>query len=85
MLRGRGTTEASPEGVGTRMGLGGEGPKGAQASRLTVCSSGGAAVPNLARRLEALRDQIGSSLRRGRSQPPPSEATRSPSRVLPPC
>ncbi|XP_045737822.2 kinesin-like protein KIF12 [Mirounga angustirostris] len=46
---------------------------------------GGAAVPNLAQRLEALRDQIGSSLRRGRSQPPPSEATRSPSRVLPPC
>ncbi|XP_032274033.1 kinesin-like protein KIF12 [Phoca vitulina] len=46
---------------------------------------GGAAVPNLARRLEALRDQIGSSLRRGRSQPPPSEATRSPGRVLPPC
>ncbi|GAB5580050.1 kinesin-like protein KIF12 isoform X6 [Prionailurus iriomotensis] len=45
----------------------------------------GAAVPNLARRLEALRDQIGSSLRRGRSQPPPSEGTRSPSRVLPPC
>ncbi|XP_040095773.1 kinesin-like protein KIF12 isoform X3 [Oryx dammah] len=32
---------------------------------------GGAAVPNLARRLEALRDQIGTSLRRGRSQPPP--------------
>ncbi|XP_015981802.2 kinesin-like protein KIF12 isoform X4 [Rousettus aegyptiacus] len=32
---------------------------------------GGATVPNLARRLEALRDQIGSSLRRGRSQPPP--------------
>lgn len=85
MLRGRGTTEASPEGVGTRMGLGREGPKGAQALRLTMCSSGGAAVPNLARRLEALRDQIGSSLRRGRSQPPPSEATRSPSRVLPPC
>ncbi|XP_038409128.1 kinesin-like protein KIF12 isoform X3 [Canis lupus familiaris] len=46
---------------------------------------GGAAVPNLARRLEALRDQIGSSLRRGRGQPPPSEAARSPSRVLPPC
>nr|XP_035977821.1 kinesin-like protein KIF12 isoform X8 [Halichoerus grypus] len=46
---------------------------------------GGAAVPNLARRLEALRVQIGSSLRRGRSQPPPSEATRSPGRVLPPC
>eukprot|EP00069_Balaena_mysticetus_P006808 bmy_05213T0 len=36
---------------------------------------GGAAVPNLARRLEALRDQIGSSLRRGRSQPHPSEGT----------
>ncbi|XP_066896209.1 kinesin-like protein KIF12 isoform X2 [Kogia breviceps] len=36
---------------------------------------GGAAVPNLARRLEALKDQIGSSLRRGRSQPPPSEGT----------
>ncbi|XP_039722760.1 kinesin-like protein KIF12 isoform X7 [Pteropus medius] len=32
---------------------------------------GGATVPNLARRLEALRDQIGSSLRRGRHQPPP--------------
>nr|XP_023484487.1 kinesin-like protein KIF12 isoform X11 [Equus caballus] len=46
---------------------------------------GGAAVPNLARRLEALRDQIGSSLRRGRSQPPASEGPRSPSRVLPPC
>ncbi|XP_059781418.1 kinesin-like protein KIF12 isoform X5 [Balaenoptera ricei] len=36
---------------------------------------GGAAVPNLARRLEALRDQIGSSLRRGQSQPHPSEGT----------
>ncbi|XP_016066591.1 PREDICTED: kinesin-like protein KIF12 [Miniopterus natalensis] len=46
---------------------------------------GGATVPNLARRLEALRDQIGSSLRRGRSQPPPSESKQSPSRVLPPC
>ncbi|XP_032721576.1 kinesin-like protein KIF12 isoform X1 [Lontra canadensis] len=46
---------------------------------------GGAAVPNLAQRLEALRDQIGSSLRRGRSQPPPSEAAGSPRRVLPPC
>ncbi|XP_047557047.1 kinesin-like protein KIF12 isoform X2 [Lutra lutra] len=46
---------------------------------------GGAAVPNLARRLEALRDQIGSSLRRGRSQPPTSEAAGSPRRVLPPC
>uniref|UniRef100_A0A8C6CCS6 Kinesin-like protein n=1 Tax=Monodon monoceros TaxID=40151 RepID=A0A8C6CCS6_MONMO len=34
---------------------------------------GGAAVPNLARRLEALKDQIGSSLGRGRSQPPPTE------------
>ncbi|KAF5917667.1 hypothetical protein HPG69_013503 [Diceros bicornis minor] len=46
---------------------------------------GGAAVPNLARRLEALKDHIGSSLRRGRSQPPPSEGTRSPGRILPPC
>ncbi|XP_022357550.1 kinesin-like protein KIF12 [Enhydra lutris kenyoni] len=46
---------------------------------------GAAAVPNLARRLEALRDQIGSSLRRGRSQPPTSEAAGSPRRVLPPC
>ncbi|XP_022434655.2 kinesin-like protein KIF12 [Delphinapterus leucas] len=36
---------------------------------------GGAAVPNLARRLEALKDQIGSSLGRGRSQPPPTEGT----------
>ncbi|XP_055991352.1 kinesin-like protein KIF12 [Sorex fumeus] len=39
---------------------------------------GGAAVPNLARKLEALRDQIGSSLRRGRSQPPRSQGPRSP-------
>ncbi|XP_011359237.2 LOW QUALITY PROTEIN: kinesin-like protein KIF12 [Pteropus vampyrus] len=46
---------------------------------------GGATVPNLARRLEALRDQIGSSLRRGRHQPPPSENARSPSQVLPHC
>ncbi|XP_045053004.2 kinesin-like protein KIF12 isoform X3 [Desmodus rotundus] len=46
---------------------------------------GGATVPNLARRLEALRDQISSSLRRGRSQPPSHEGTQSPSRVLPPC
>ncbi|XP_078206386.1 kinesin-like protein KIF12 isoform X4 [Callithrix jacchus] len=46
---------------------------------------GGAGVPNLAQRLEALRDQIGSSLRRGRSQPPCSEGVRSPSQVLPPC
>ncbi|ELK26644.1 Kinesin-like protein KIF12 [Myotis davidii] len=46
---------------------------------------GGATVPNLARRLEALRDQIGSSLRRGRSQPPTCESKRSPSRARPPC
>ncbi|XP_036915012.1 kinesin-like protein KIF12 isoform X2 [Sturnira hondurensis] len=46
---------------------------------------GGATVPNLAQRLEALRDQISSSLRRGRSQPPSHESTQSPSRVLPPC
>ncbi|XP_054990030.1 LOW QUALITY PROTEIN: kinesin-like protein KIF12 [Sorex araneus] len=39
---------------------------------------GGAAVPNLARKLEALRDQIGSSLRRGRSQPPSSQGPRGP-------
>ncbi|XP_010334218.1 kinesin-like protein KIF12 isoform X1 [Saimiri boliviensis] len=45
---------------------------------------GGAGVPNLAQRLEALRDQIGSSLRRGRSQPPCSKGLRSPSQVLPP-
>ncbi|XP_006890818.1 PREDICTED: kinesin-like protein KIF12 [Elephantulus edwardii] len=46
---------------------------------------GAARVPSLARRLEALRDQIGSSLRRGRNQPPPSEDPQSPGRVLPPC
>ncbi|XP_064146914.1 kinesin-like protein KIF12 [Loxodonta africana] len=46
---------------------------------------GAAGVPSLARRLEALRDQIGSSLRRGRSQPPPIEGTRNPSQALPPC
>ncbi|XP_007934952.1 kinesin-like protein KIF12 [Orycteropus afer afer] len=45
---------------------------------------GVAGVPSLARRLEALRDQIGS-LRRGRSQALPSEDTHSPGRVLPPC
>ncbi|KAK2120190.1 hypothetical protein P7K49_001576 [Saguinus oedipus] len=45
---------------------------------------GGAGVPNLTQRLEALRDQIGSSLRRGRSQPPCSEGVQSPSQVLPP-
>uniref|UniRef100_G1S4D8 Kinesin-like protein n=1 Tax=Nomascus leucogenys TaxID=61853 RepID=G1S4D8_NOMLE len=45
---------------------------------------GGAGVPKLAQRLEALRDQIGSSLRRGRSQPPCSEGSRSPGQVLPP-
>ncbi|XP_023079550.1 kinesin-like protein KIF12 [Piliocolobus tephrosceles] len=45
---------------------------------------GGARVPNLAQRLEALRDQIGSSLRRGRSQPPCSEGARSPGQVLSP-
>ncbi|KAL4668828.1 hypothetical protein H8957_010890 [Semnopithecus entellus] len=45
---------------------------------------GGAGVPNLAQRLEALRDQIGSSLRRGRSQPPCSEGARSPGQVLSP-
>uniref|UniRef100_A0A8C6FE16 Kinesin-like protein n=1 Tax=Monodon monoceros TaxID=40151 RepID=A0A8C6FE16_MONMO len=43
---------------------------------------GGAAVPNLARRLEALKDQIGSSLGRGRSQPPPTEASRPPVKAL---
>ncbi|XP_049751047.1 kinesin-like protein KIF12 isoform X2 [Elephas maximus indicus] len=46
---------------------------------------GAAGVPSLARRLEALRDQIGSSLRRGQSQPPPIEGTRNPSQALPPC
>ncbi|XP_037348239.1 kinesin-like protein KIF12 [Talpa occidentalis] len=44
---------------------------------------GGAAAPNLAQRLEALRDQIGSSLRRGRSQPP-GQDTQNPGRVLRP-
>uniref|UniRef100_H0XC15 Kinesin-like protein n=1 Tax=Otolemur garnettii TaxID=30611 RepID=H0XC15_OTOGA len=45
---------------------------------------GGAGVQNLAQRLEALRDQIGSSLRRGRSQPPHSEGARSPGPGLSP-
>ncbi|XP_013368729.1 PREDICTED: kinesin-like protein KIF12 isoform X6 [Chinchilla lanigera] len=45
---------------------------------------GGAGVANLAQRLEALRHQIGSSLRRGQSQPPPGEGPRSPDQVLPP-
>uniref|UniRef100_A0A8C9DKP8 Kinesin-like protein n=1 Tax=Prolemur simus TaxID=1328070 RepID=A0A8C9DKP8_PROSS len=46
---------------------------------------GGAGVQNLAQRLEALREQIGSSLRRGRSQLPHSEGARSPGQVRPPC
>ncbi|XP_008048354.1 kinesin-like protein KIF12 [Carlito syrichta] len=46
---------------------------------------GGAGAPNLAQRLEALRDQIGSSLRRGRSQRPLTKDARSPGRALPPC
>ncbi|XP_069911917.1 kinesin-like protein KIF12 isoform X1 [Oryctolagus cuniculus] len=45
---------------------------------------GGAGVPNLAQRLEALRHQIGSSLRRGRSQPPPHQGTQSSGQALPP-
>ena len=81
---GGGPPEASSKGVRALRGLGGAGP-GEHRPRVSLCSLGGAAVPNLARRLEALRDQIGSSLRRGRSQPPPSEGARSPSRVLPPC
>lgn len=40
-------------------------------------SRGGPAVPNLARKLEALKDQIGSSLRRGRSQAPATQSTAS--------
>ncbi|XP_012624290.2 kinesin-like protein KIF12 [Microcebus murinus] len=38
---------------------------------------GGAGVQNLAQRLEALREQIGSSLRRGRSQPSHPEGAQS--------
>ncbi|EHB03305.1 Kinesin-like protein KIF12 [Heterocephalus glaber] len=46
---------------------------------------GGAGVANLAQKLEALRHQISSSLRRGQSQPPPSEGPqRGPDQVLPP-
>ncbi|XP_027625334.1 kinesin-like protein KIF12 isoform X3 [Tupaia chinensis] len=37
---------------------------------------GGAGVPNLARRLEALRDQTGGSLLHGQSQPPPARVHR---------
>nr|XP_044997590.1 kinesin-like protein KIF12 isoform X3 [Jaculus jaculus] len=42
-------------------------------------------LPSLAQRLEALTHQIGSSLRRHQSQPPPSEGIRSPGQGLPPC
>ncbi|XP_077904144.1 kinesin-like protein KIF12 isoform X3 [Ictidomys tridecemlineatus] len=45
---------------------------------------GGAGVPNLAQRLEALRLQIGSSLRRGQSQPPTSKCAQSPDGAPPP-
>lgn len=48
------------------------------------CSSDGVGVPNLAQRLEALRHQIGNSLRRGQSQPPLSEGARSPGQDRPP-
>ncbi|KAM6182156.1 kinesin-like protein KIF12 [Erethizon dorsatum] len=44
---------------------------------------GGARAVNLAQRLEALRHQIGSSLRRGQNQPPPSEGPRSRNQVTP--
>ncbi|XP_045152551.1 kinesin-like protein KIF12 isoform X2 [Echinops telfairi] len=44
-----------------------------------------AGLPSLARRLEALRGQISSSLRLGRGQPPPQEGVRAPSHILPPC
>ncbi|XP_073907295.1 kinesin-like protein KIF12 isoform X2 [Castor canadensis] len=44
----------------------------------------GVGVPNLAQRLEALRHQIGNSLRRGQSQPPLSEGARSPGQDRPP-
>ncbi|XP_063116358.1 kinesin-like protein KIF12 isoform X1 [Cavia porcellus] len=45
---------------------------------------GGAGVANLAQRLEALRHQIGSSLRCGQSQPPPGEGSGNPDHILPP-
>ncbi|XP_048639115.1 kinesin-like protein KIF12 isoform X5 [Marmota marmota marmota] len=45
---------------------------------------GRAGIPNLAQRLEALRLQIGSSLRRGQSQPPTSKCAQSPDGVPPP-
>ncbi|KAG3287778.1 kinesin family member 12 [Ictidomys tridecemlineatus] len=45
---------------------------------------GGAGVLNLAQRLEALRLQIGSSLRRGQSQPPTSKCAQSPDGAPPP-
>ncbi|XP_058528498.1 kinesin-like protein KIF12 isoform X1 [Ochotona princeps] len=44
---------------------------------------GGATAPNLAQRLEALRQQIGSSLRRVRSQPPARQGAQSPSQSHP--
>ncbi|XP_069332810.1 kinesin-like protein KIF12 isoform X2 [Eulemur rufifrons] len=60
-------------------------PLPAEAPNTSPVLKGGAGVQNLAQRLEALREQIGSSLRRGRSQPPHSEGARSPGQVLPPC
>ncbi|KAM6170353.1 kinesin-like protein KIF12 [Rhynchocyon petersi] len=52
---------------------------------LSPALRGAARVPSLAQRLEALRDQIGSSLRRGRNHPPRSEGALSRGRVFPPC
>ncbi|XP_048195963.1 kinesin-like protein KIF12 isoform X2 [Perognathus longimembris pacificus] len=60
-------------------------PLPSRSPRATPVLRGAARIPNLAQRLEALRHQIGSSLRRGQSQPPPSEGTRSPGQGFPPC
>ncbi|XP_047379672.1 kinesin-like protein KIF12 isoform X3 [Sciurus carolinensis] len=51
----------------------------------TPVLKGGVGAPNLAQRLEALRHQIGSSLRLGQGQPPASKGAQSPKDVLPPC
>ncbi|XP_075415636.1 kinesin-like protein KIF12 [Tenrec ecaudatus] len=76
--------EVVPSAPPLPMGLPNSSPvlRGGQASLCTFFAAG---LPSLARRLEALRGQISSSLRLSRGQPPPQEGARTPGHVLPPC
>ncbi|XP_051018970.1 kinesin-like protein KIF12 isoform X2 [Acomys russatus] len=53
-------------------------------SNMSPMLRGGSEIPNLAQRLEALTNQMGSSLNLGQRQPHPSEDTKSPGQALAP-